>query len=353
MQLRNFESRLFFALVLLTTFIFLWMTRTFLMPVFWAVVFAVLFQPLHLRICKRLNGREVLASLSTTAIVVFVVVIPFSWLGVTMTRQAMNLYKRISENQIDVTAPYSLFERKLPALTGFMNELGIDAGQIHTAVQSAAVKASQWIAGQTLAVGQNLITMTIMFFLMLYFLFFFFRDGNRLVETAIWALPLGDRREKRLFGKFADVARATVKGTLIVAAVQGAIGGILFWIVGIEGPVFWGTIMGVFSLIPAAGPTLVWVPAAIFLFATGEIWQAVVLVIGGAVFIGLIDNFLRPILVGRDTKIPDYFILIATLGGLHMFGLAGFVVGPIIAALFLVMWEMFANEQADAANSKG
>lgn len=348
MHLRSFESRLFFALVLLTTFLFLWMTRTLLMPVFWAIIFALLFQPLYLKLKDSFKGREILASVVSTLVVVLVVVLPFTWIAVTMTRQALSLYQRISDKQIDIAAPYTMIEKSFPAFTGILSDSGMDAAKMQTAIESAAVKISQWIAGQTLSLGQNLIAVTILFFLMLYFLFFFFRDGERLIERLIWALPLGNRREKRLFRKFADVARATVKGTLIVAIVQGAIGGILFAIVGIQAPVFWGVIMAVASLIPAAGPAMIWIPAAIFLFATGEIWQAVTLIIGGSVIIGLVDNILRPLLVGRDTKIPDYLILIATLGGLNMFGLAGFVVGPIIAALVLVMWEMFGTEQEHA-----
>ena len=179
---------------------------------------------------------------------------------------------------------------------------------------------------------------------MLYFLFYLFRDGERIVERIIRALPLGDRRERRLFSKFADVARATVKGTLVVAAVQGAIGGLLFWALGIDAAVFWGVVMAVLSLVPAIGSALVWVPAAVILAASGEPGRAAILVAGGVLVIGLVDNLLRPILVGRDTEMPDYLVLIATLGGIAVFGLSGFVLGPVVAALFLVVWDMVIEE---------
>jgi predicted PurR-regulated permease PerM len=186
---------------------------------------------------------------------------------------------------------------------------------------------------------------------MLYILFFFLRDGGRLVAALIRALPLGDVRERELLVKFSEVTRATIKGTLVVGCVQGAIGGLLFWILGIPAPVFWGAVMAVFSVMPVVGPGIVWGPAAIILIAGGHIFKGIVLIAGGVVLIGLVDNVLRPLLVGRDTQMPDYLVLLATLGGLSVFGIAGFVIGPVIAAFFLVVWEMFAQEYAETGGA--
>jgi predicted PurR-regulated permease PerM len=352
MFVRNFEGRVFFALVLATTAVFLWMVRGFLMPVFWAAVFAVLFRRLFLRLNTALRGRRAIAALLSTLVVILVVLIPFLLIGAAVTQQAIGLYQRISTGQVDLNAPIAFVERELPRLTGFLNEYGIQIGRVRESVESAAVVVTQWVAGQALAVGQNILTVTVLFALMLYFLFFFLRDGDNIVKGAIRALPMGDEREERLLRKFAEVSRATVKGTLVVAAVQGAIGGILFALVGIQAAVFWGVVMGVLSLLPAIGPALVWAPAAVILIATGALWRGIILIAGGTLVIGLIDNLLRPILVGRETAMPDYLILLATLGGISAFGLAGFVVGPIIAALFLVMWEMFADEYAPMDSSE-
>lgn len=346
MLLRNFESRVFFSLVLLTTAIFLWMVRSFLMPVFWAAVFAILFQPMFLRLIGALGGRRALAATLSTIAVVFVVLVPFALIGAAVAQQALGLYARIATGEVSLLAPIQLVERSLPRLTSTLAEYGIEIERVRASVEAAAVATTQWIAGQTLAIGQNLVTVTILFALMLYFLFFFFRDGDEILHGTVRALPMGDERERQLFRKFAEVARATVKGTLIVALVQGVIGGILFAVVGIQAAVFWAVVMGVLSLLPAVGPALVWAPAAIILLSTGEVWRGLLLIAGGTLVVGLIDNILRPILVGRETKMPDYLVLLATLGGLSAFGLAGFVIGPIIAALFLVMWEMFASENA-------
>jgi len=179
---------------------------------------------------------------------------------------------------------------------------------------------------------------------MLYLLFFVLRDGERMLEAIIRALPLGDERERALFAKFAEVSRATIKGTLVIGLMQGFLGGVMFSILGVTGAVFWGVVMVILSILPIVGASIVWIPVAIFLLMSGAWIKALVLVIFGAVVIGLLDNILRPLLVGRDTKMPDYIILLSTLGGLSVFGISGFVIGPIIASLFLSVWVMFQEE---------
>jgi predicted PurR-regulated permease PerM len=351
MRLRNLESRVFVALVLATTALFLWMVRGFLLPVFWAAVFAMLFQPLFLRLLTRLRGRRTLAAAASTLVVVVAVLVPSALLVGALARQALSVYQRIASGEINADALVRLVERSLPALTRVLTRYGVDVDRVRESVQGAAGSATQYVAGQALAVGQNALTLAVLFGLMLYFLFFFFRDGEGIVQALVRAIPMGDERERRLFRKIAEVSRATVKGTIVVAAVQGAVGGVLFALVGIQAAVFWGVAMGVLSLLPAVGAALVWVPAAVFLLATGAFWKGVALIAGGTLVIGLVDNVLRPILVGRETKMPDYLVLLATLGGLAAFGLAGFVAGPVVAALFLVTWQMFADEYAPLDSS--
>ncbi len=346
MRLSTLESRVFLSLVLLTTIVFVWMVRGLLMPVFWAAVFAMLFQPLYLRLVASLGGRRSLAAAAATLVVIVVVLVPSALIAAALTQQAMSFYERIASGELNPDGLIAFAERWVPALVGGLERYGIEIGQLRDSMQSAAGSATQYIAGKALVVGQNALSITIMFGLMLYLLFFFFRDGERIREGLIRAIPMGDERERQLFGKIAEVSRATVKGTIVVAAVQGAIGGVLFALLGIQGAVFWGVAMGIVSLLPAVGAALIWVPAAIILFATGAFWKAIWLIAGGTLVIGLVDNLLRPILVGRETKMPDYLVLVATLGGLTVFGLAGFVAGPVIAALFLVTWQMFADEYA-------
>ncbi|HET7597887.1 MAG TPA: AI-2E family transporter, partial [Burkholderiales bacterium] len=168
------------------------------------------------------------------------------------------------------------------------------------------------------------------------------RDGRALGHRVREAVPLRDDLQRNLFHKFTDVVRATIKGTIVVAIVQGALGGLMFWFLGIQAPVLWAVVMAFLSLLPAVGTALVWVPVALYLLASGAVWQGVLLIVYGVLVIGLVDNVLRPVLVGKDTKMPDYIVLIATLGGMAIFGLNGFVIGPLIAAMFMAAWDIMA-----------
>jgi predicted PurR-regulated permease PerM len=347
-RLRSLEGRVFIGLVAVITAAFLWMVRGFLAPVFWAAVFAVLFQPLFLRTEVALGGRRSIAAFMATLGVIVTVLVPAALLLAALASQALWLYGAIASGEISLQVPLEFMQRTLPRATEVLARFGLTIEELRASLEGAAVTATQVIAARAVVAGQNALTVTVMFALMLYFLFFFFRDGDRIVGGIIRALPMGDDRERRLLRKFAEVSRATVKGTLVVAAVQGALGGIMFGLVGIRAALFWGVVMGVLSLLPAVGAALVWVPAAIILLATGAIWQGIVVIIGGSLVIGVVDNLLRPVLVGRAAEMPDYLVLLATLGGLSAFGLAGFVAGPVIAALFLVLWEMFAAEYAPA-----
>jgi predicted PurR-regulated permease PerM len=337
----------FLVLVAVTTVAFLVLIRDFLMPVFWAAVLATVFFPLQRRYVGGLHGRRSLAALATILTIFGLVVVPLSLVGLAMSREALLLHEQIASGAIDLQAPLRFLRRITPLASDYLSGLGVDIEAMAQRLSTFAVAVSQFVASRALGIGQDVLRFIAFFFLVLYILFFFLRDGRQLVATAVRVLPLGDDRVRRLLAKFAEVSRATIKGTLIVGIVQGAIGGGLFWALGIPAPVIWGTVMATFSVLPVVGPGLVWGPAAFILLGYGEIVRGVVLIVAGVLIIGLVDNVLRPILVGRDTQMPDYLVLLATLGGLAVFGVSGFVIGPVIAAFFLVVWEMFAQEHAE------
>jgi predicted PurR-regulated permease PerM len=340
---RRLESASFLALVIMASVLFFWMIRAFVWPVFWAAILAVLFHGIHARLLAACRGRaSAAAALSILAVVAFVVV-PFVLVAGAIARQGLLLYRGIAAGEINVQGPIDLLERSLPAVAGFLSRYGVDLVQLRISVQELAAAATRIVATRALGIGQDALWVTVLFALMLYLLFFFFRDGDRIVARMVRVLPLGEERRIRLLLKFTEVVRATVKGNLIVAVVQGGLLALLFWIVGIQTAVFWGVVTAVLSLLPAVGASFVWVPGAIILMATGQIWQGVVVLLGG-LSITAAENVLRPIVIGRDTKMPDYLILVSTLGGIMVFGLAGFVAGPVIAALFLVLWDLFAEE---------
>ena len=344
MRRQQVETRAFLLVVLLTTVAFAWIVRDFLMPVFWAVVFAVVARPLYRRILRINGDRQSLAALLTTLVVVLVILIPLGLLGIAVTQQAIGLYQRISAGEVNVQEVVDFVDRGLPAINDLLEDFGVSVASIEDWLRNQAVGIGEWAAMHAVAIGQSTITLVVFFVLMLYFLFFFIRDAERILDWVIRALPLGDERERRLFAKFAEVSRATMKGTLVVAIVQGGIGGILFAIAGINAAIFWGVVMAVCSLLPVVGTALVWVPAAIILLATGAVWEGIMILAGGTLLVGMVDNFLRPVLVGYDTKMPDYLVLLTTLGGLALFGLTGVILGPLVGAMFLVVWEMMAEE---------
>jgi predicted PurR-regulated permease PerM len=337
----------FVILVALTTLAFLWLIASFIMPVFWAAVLATIFFPLQRRYVALLGRRRSLAALATMLTIIAIVVVPLFFVGLAISREAAYLHDQIASGAIDLQTPLRLLRRMTPVASDYLAGLGIEIDGLVQRLSTAAVAVSQFIASRALGIGQDVLRITALFFVMLYVLFFFLRDGSQLVAMLIRVLPLGDVRERELLVKFADVSLATIKGTLVVGVVQGAIGAILFWAVGIPAPVFWGSLMVVFSVLPAVGPGLIWLPAAVILLGMGQIVKGIVLIAVGVLVIGLVDNVLRPVLVGRDTQMPDYLVLLATLGGLAVFGVSGFVIGPVIAAFFLVVWEMFAQEYAE------
>ena len=338
------ERMFFLALVCAITLAFFWLIHDFLQPIFWAIALGIVVYPLHTWLARRLAPRASLAAMLSVAVVVLVVVLPLLFVGAAVTTEAAALYTRINDRQIGLQDVYAKVMEYVPQLGELFSKVGVDASKLEAQLSNAAVNAGQFIASSALAIGQDTLRVLVFFVLMLYLLFFFLRDGQKLLDGLVRALPLGDERERQLLDRFAQVSRATMKGTLVVGAVQGAIGGIAFAILGVGAPVLWGTVMALLSIVPAVGTALVWLPAAIMLLAGGHVVAGIVLILIGVFGIGMVDNLLRPVLVGRDTQMPDYLILLSTLGGLAGFGLAGIVIGPIIAAFFITVWQMAQQE---------
>jgi predicted PurR-regulated permease PerM len=289
----------------------------------------------------------------SVTIVVLLVIVPLVGVGAAVTQEAAGLYERLDAGDFGLQSLYARVQQSMPSVTATIERFGLDPSRLESQLSAAAVTASRFIAERAVSIGQVTLRATVFFFLMLYLLFFFLRDGQRMLDALVRALPLGDQRERYLLRQFAAVSRATIKGTVVIGVVQGTIGGIAFALLGIGAPVLWGVVMAVLSILPAVGTALVWLPAAIALIVNGQIVGGIVLIAIGALVMGSVDNVLRPILVGRDTRMPDYLVLLSTLGGLAAFGMAGLVIGPIIAAFFLSVWNMaeqeFDSEEANAA----
>ena len=338
------ETRTFLAMLLGVSLAFILLMKPFFGPIFWAVAIALIFHPVQQLLVRRLGDRPTLNALITLFVCMVIVVIPVLVLGAALIAEGMGIYQKIQAGEIRPGEYIDQVNQSFPAIQAFLAQFDINFADLRDRAVNAFLGGSQFLAKQALGIGQNTFQFFLGLALMVYLAFFLIRDGQKLIELMIRALSLGDERERLLFAKFAEVTRATVKGNLLIAIIQGALGGIIFWILGITGALLWGVVMAIVSLLPAVGAAIVWVPAAIYLAAVGDIVPAIILTAYGVVVIGLADNLLRPVLVGRDTKMPDYLVLLSTLGGIVMFGINGFVMGPLVAALFMAFWGIFIRE---------
>lgn len=348
------EDTAFIWLLVAITIAFGWLLAPFYGAVLWAVVGAIMFAPLQRRLAARFRGRSTVAALATLGIILVIVILPLAFLSAALVGEATAMYALMQSGEIDFGRYFRQVFAALPewAVT-MLQERGLtNLHAVQERVSEGLLAASQYIGKRALVFGQGTLDFVVDLFVMLYLLFFLLRDGDALMERIRAALPLRGKQQHELIEKSGVVIKATVKGNLVVAIVQGALGGLIFWILGIHGALLWAVVMAVLSLLPAVGTALVWGPVAIWLLATGSVVQGLVLIAFGVLVIGLVDNVMRPLLVGKDTKMPDYVVLFSTLGGIALLGINGFIVGPVIAAIFMAAWLTFSRpveeEPADA-----
>lgn len=318
--------------------------------IFWAVVLGILFRPIQKWVETRLSLQPWLAAAVTLVLTFVFVQIPIFVLGSMIVTEGAAVYQRIENSNFDLGATLGWLEQLVPQeVWHWVQGLGIDFGSITDRIQTAVMRGGQFALSLLVGAGQNAASFVMNFFLMVYLLYFILRDGDAMYRKAFAVIPLPNDQKQRLFSKFAEVSIATLKGTLVVGITQGALGGLIFFLLGINGAVFWGAVMALVSVLPAVGAALVWVPAAIFLLIGGAWVKAAILLAFGTFVISMSDNVLRPVVVGRQTRMPDYLVLFSTIGGLAVLGITGFVLGPVIAAVFLVSWELVAEERVSAA----
>ena len=338
----SLQNKTLLLLLVTVSVAFLAILWPFYEAVFWGLALAILFMPLHRKVLQRMPGKPNLAALSTLVLCLVVVILPMTLLSISLVQEATHVYERLRSGQLDFGTYVQQVIAALPAwAVSLLDSLDLTSvAALQHKLSTVSVQASQLVATRALNIGQNTLQFVVSFGVMLYLLFFLLRDGQALGARIRRAIPLEESHKHDLSSKFITVNRATLKGNIMVAATQGFLGGFIFWALGIQGPVLWGVLMAFLSLLPAVGAGLIWGPVAIYFFATGSVWQGSVLTAYGIGVIGLVDNILRPILVGKDTKMPDYVVLVSTLGGMTLFGLHGFVIGPVIAALFIAIWDL-------------
>lgn len=339
------EFKSLLVLVLVATLLFALILWPFFGAVCWAVFIAIVFWPLHKRFLRGSKGRPNVAALASLTVILLVVILPMALLIASITEEASQMVAKLRSGEIQLATLFQKFIEALPDWArGMLQRFGMsDLGLLQQKILDTLGNSSQVVTSRVLGLGQVTLDFIVAFFVMLYVVFFLFRDGERLTRGIARSIPLQPQHTQRVMTQFATVVRATVKGNIVVALVQGALGGMAFFVLGVPGAVLWGAVMALLSLLPAVGAVLVWAPVAAYFFFSGDLVRGIGLTLWGAVVIGLVDNILRPILVGKDTRMPDYLVLVATLGGIVVFGLNGFVIGPVIAAMFLVSWDLLGR----------
>ena len=333
------------VLILMVTLAFMWLLTPYFGAILWGIVAAIVFTPVYRWLTRRMNGHPNFSAASTLMLILALVILPAFLLAVSLIQEATAIYAKFQSGEINLAVIFADFRTALPGWARRMlDEWGLRDFEGAQRVLGQGITAGlQSVASRALLFGQGALSFIASLGVMLYLAYFLLRDGDRLGGKLKAAVPLRPDMRDALFNHFVIVVRATMKGTVVVAVIQGFLGGLIFWILGVEGALLWGLVMGFFSLVPAVGTAIVWVPVAIYLLVTGQVVEGAILGAFGVFVIGLVDNLLRPILVGQDTRMPDFLVLIATLAGIELFGLNGFIVGPMIAALFLAVWNIITE----------
>jgi predicted PurR-regulated permease PerM len=321
----------------------------FAQPLLWATLAAIMFQPLYRNLLRRLRGRRNAAAGLSLLAIFFVLMVPAGWIGSLVVEQALVLVDTLQKRPPDLAALFDTIYTALPRIAReAVDRSGwADITMVQTRIQNLVSASAGMIATRAVSIGSGALSFILSFGVALYVMFFLLRDGERIGRTVLCAVPVERSIADRLAERFLGIVRATIKGTGVVALVQGALGWITLAIVGMPSALLLGVVMALFSLIPVIGTVVVWGPVGVWLLLSGSIWQGIFVLLTGAVVISSVDNVLRPILVGRETGIPDWIVLITTLGGISLVGFSGIVLGPLVAGLFLASWSILREQRQE------
>lgn len=352
-ELQQASFLLILAVVSLLMAVIIWPFATALL---WAALAAIMFQPLYRWMLRKLRGRRNPAALASLGVIVFAVLVPAAWLSALVFEEALVLMATLQEQPLDLAATFDRVYGMLPQIaqeavdrSGWAN---VETAQ--TKLQELLADSAGMIATQAVSIGSGALSFMLAFAVGLYVMFFLLRDGERIGRTLLNTVPVERSIAERLAERFLGIVRATIKGSGVVGLVQGVLAGISFVIVGLESALLFGVLTTIFALVPVIGAGAVYIPIGLWLLVTGAMWQSAFILVFGIVVISSSDNVLRPILVGRDTGIPDWIILITTLGGISFLGFSGIVLGPLVAGLFLASWSIlqeYRDEDARAAET--
>jgi predicted PurR-regulated permease PerM len=342
----RFRRTVLVILAVAISALFLWMIREFLIALLLAAIAAGMTYPFYKKLLRRFGGRKNLAAGVTIGLLLLGVIVPLTGIASLVLAQALEVSRNVrpwvQSHLSQATELDALMKRypELASLAPYREQILAKMGEVGSQLGTFAV-------GVMTDAARELVSFFLLLFVMLYSTFFFLTGGSSTLRKMLFYFPLPAEDEEKMVGRFVSVARATLKGTFVIGFIQGALGGIGFWVCGVGGAAFWAAVMAVLSVIPGLGAAIVWVPAVIYLLIAGHTGAAIGLAAYCALIVGTVDNFMRPWLVGKDTEMPDLLILLATLGGIVLFGVTGFVIGPIVAALFVTIWDLYGEAFRD------
>ena len=326
----------YYLLLTLITILFVSLIFNFAAPILWSIVVSIIFYPLYEKLLLMTNKKSLSSMLSLILILLLVIMPSIAVLGL-IGNELINFINS-SENY-----SFEQYFQMIPnesAINQLIAWSGLSINDLIEKADDFLISASKMLYQSVSTISANVINFFVSLFIFVYLTFFFLRDGEKILQHCMDAFPMKNEDESYLLDQFQKTTRATIKGTVMVALAQGFLGYLTLLLIGINGALIWGAVMALLSIVPAVGTVLVWLPIALVLFLNGEIMDASLLIFSGFFIIGMIDNLLRPILIGKETKMPDYLILLTTIGGISIFGITGFIVGPIIASLFISIWSL-------------
>jgi predicted PurR-regulated permease PerM len=339
----RFQQAFLLALALGISILFFLVIRRFLLAVLLAAVFAGLAYPLQEWLEARTGRRR--AGAITLVILLLGVGLPVAGFLTLVTTEAVQISQGAEAwfQEEGRMAQIEVLVERIP----FAERLLPEGGELTDQLRETAGRTGPVLMGAVAAATRGTLSFVLQLFVLCYALFYFLVDGRGILRRILRYIPLDHGQKEELLERFVSVTRATLRGSLLIGLIQGGVAGLAFWVAGVPGAAFWGTVMVVLSIIPAIGAGLIWVPAVVYLFLMGNIAAGIGLLIWCAVVVSSIDNFLRPRLIGRDARMSDLLILVSTLGGIFLFGAVGFIVGPIVAALFVTVWHIYGDAFQD------
>jgi len=345
METSRTRHLIFFSLLGLVGLLFLYLMKPFFYAIFWAVIISSIIHPLYAKLIRKWPSPNLMSAL-LLLFLLLIIILPAIFIGSLLVSQSLSIYNTFSSDSSHIAHS---FQDLIGRITShpYIQQLDIDQGLWMGKFAEMLRSIANYIFTRLSSLTQNTLVVVAQFAVMLYTLFFFIRDGEKILETVMRLLPLGNQRERMLFERFITTAKSTLKVTLIIGGLQGMLGSMTFWITGVEGSLLWGVIMIVSAIVPGVGCSIVWAPAGIIMLVSGHTWEGLMILGVGTFVISLVDNLLRPILLGKDVQMHPLLIFLSTLGGIVLFGFSGFVLGPIIASLMQAICHMYEHLYRD------